>query len=132
MATLTAGTGTLSEGADTLSSGAGAVSEGANTLLAGTATLSEGADTLSEGSGTLLDGANALAEGNRTLADGMAEYKKEAIDKLTDLFDGDISKVKDRLKAMADLGKDYRSFAGISSEMNGTTKFIIETEGVEE
>ena len=62
----------------------------------------------------------------------MAEYKTEAIDKLTDLFDGDIAKAKDRLKAMADLGKEYQSFAGISSEMSGSTKFIIETEGVSE
>ncbi|MCI9074346.1 MAG: hypothetical protein HFH10_00810 [Dorea sp.] len=117
---------------DELSGGAAKLLQGGSQLAAGVSQLAAGADTLNSGAGTLADGANALADGNRTLADGMAEYKTEAIDKLTGLFGGDISKAKDRLKAMADLGKDYKSFAGISSEMNGSTKFIIETEGVNE
>ena len=44
----------------------------------------------------------------------MQEYKEEAIDKLTDLFNGDISGVTDRIDAMTNLAKEYKSFAGIS------------------
>lgn len=136
---LSAGIKQISEGVnalqshnDELSGGAAKLLQGGSQLASGVSQLAAGADTLNSGAGTLADGANALADGNRALADGMAEYKTEAIDKLTGLFDGDISKAKDRLKAMADLGKDYKSFAGISSEMNGSTKFIIETEGISE
>ena len=62
----------------------------------------------------------------------MAQYKEEAIDKLTEMFDGDVTKITDRMKAMTDLGKEYQSFAGIQSGMKGTTKFIIETEGIDD
>ncbi len=129
---LSGGVGRLAAGADALNTGAGTLAEGAVNLNSGAGTLLEGVRTLNDGARALSDGADALADGNRKLADGMAEYKTEAIDKLTDLFDGDIAKAKDRLKAMADLGKEYQSFAGISSEMSGSTKFIIETEGVSE
>ena len=129
---LAGGVGQLATGADALNTGAGTLAEGAGTLNSGAGTLLEGVRTLNDGAKALSEGADVLADGNRTLADGMAEYKTEAIDKLTDLFDGDIAKAKDRLKAMADLGKEYQSFAGISSEMSGSTKFIIETEGVSE
>ena len=61
--------------------------------------------------------ADALAAGNETLAEGMAEYKAEAIDKLTSLFDGDIANVTTRLKAITDAGK--RAF-----EQTGERNFI--------
>ena len=65
-----------------------------------------------------------------TLASGIAEYKSEAIDKLADAFGGDISKVTSRIDAMKELSEDYKSYAGIKDGMNGSTKFIIETESV--
>ncbi|MDO4311541.1 MAG: hypothetical protein Q4C52_00480 [Eubacteriales bacterium] len=129
---LKAGTGQLAAGAGLLAEGASVLGEGVEALNSGAISLKSGTDQLNDGAGTLAEGASALAEGNQTLADGMSEYKTEAIDKLTDLFDGDIAKVTDRLKAMTDLGKEYKSFAGIHSNMSGTTKFIIETEGVDE
>ena len=58
--------------------------------------------------------------------------KEEAIDKLTDLFNGDISGVTDRIDAMSNLAREYKSFAGISDGVSGTTKFIIETEGIDD
>ena len=36
-----------------------------------------------------------------------------------------------RIDAMSELGKSYKSFAGIKEGMEGSTKFIIETKGVE-
>lgn len=87
---------------------------------------------MDEGAGTLKDGAKDLAEGNQTLAEGMVEYKAEAIDKITSMFRGDITKIADRLQAMTELGQDYKSFAGIKDSMNGSTKFIIETEGIDD
>lgn len=129
--TVNGGVEELKKHNDELSGGAVRLLQGGSQLASGVSQLAAGADTLNSGAGTLASGADALASGNQALADGMAQYKAEAIDKLTDLFDGDISKAKDRLKAMADLGKDYQSFAGISSDMSGSTKFIIETEGID-
>ena len=116
---------TLKDGGSQLASGVSQLASGANQVA-------DGAGTLAGGTQTLLDGANTLADGNQTLADGMQEYKEEAIDKLTDLFNGDISGVTDRIDAMTNLAKEYKSFAGISDGVSGTTKFIIETEGIDD
>ena len=124
-APLMAGVTSLKDGGSQLASGVSQLSSGANQVA-------DGAGTLSNGTQTLLDGANTLADGNQTLADGMQEYKEEAIDKLTDLFNGDISGVTDRIDAMTNLAKEYKSFAGISDGVSGTTKFIIETEGIDD
>jgi len=123
--TLNAGLTTLKDGDSQLASGVSQLASGANQVA-------DGAGTLAGGTQTLLDGANTLADGNQTLADGMQEYKEEAIDKLTDLFNGDISAVTDRIDAMTNLAKEYKSFAGISDGVSGTTKFIIETEGIDD
>lgn len=124
-APLMAGVTSLKDGGSQLTSGVSQLASGANQVA-------DGAGTLSNGTQTLLDGANTLADGNQTLADGMQEYKEEAIDKLTDLFNGDISSVTDRIDAMSNLAKEYNSFAGISDGVSGTTKFIIETEGIDD
>lgn len=129
---LSAGVATLSESVASLKAGTTQLSAGAGTLAAGANTLGSGVTALDEGAGTLKDGADALAEGNQTLAEGMAEYKAEAIDKLTSMFRGDITKIADKLQAMTELGQDYKSFAGIKDDMNGSTKFIIETEGIDD
>ena len=123
--TLNAGLTTLKDGGSQLASGVSQLASGANQVA-------DGAGTLAGGTQTLLDGANTLADGNQTLADGMQEYKEEAIDKLTDLFNGDISGVTDRIDAMTNLAKEYKSFAGIGDGVSGTTKFIIETEGIDD
>lgn len=130
--TLSDGANSLASGSQTLAVGTKSLYDGTGTLYDGSNTLSDGANTLANGTQTLLDGANALADGNQTLADGMQEYKEEAIDKLTDLFNGDISSVTDRIDAMSNLAKEYKSFAGISDGVSGTTKFIIETEGIDD
>lgn len=124
-APLMAGVTSLKDGGSQLASGVSQLASGANQVA-------DGAGTLSNGTQTLLDGANTLADGNQTLADGMQEYKEEAIDKLIDLFNGDISGVTDRIDAMTNLAKEYKSFAGISDGVSGTTKFIIETEGIDD
>ncbi len=135
---LAAGAGALSEGNQQLFAGAGALLSGNQRLAAGAGALSEGnqqlfagAGTLADGNQQLADGAGALADGNRQLADGMSEFKTSGIDKLTDVFDNDIQSVRSRIDAMSDLGKNYKSFAGIREGMDGSTKFIIETKGVE-
>ncbi|MGN1166425.1 MAG: hypothetical protein ACI4S2_08395 [Lachnospiraceae bacterium] len=122
----------LSGGVKKLSQGAKQVSTGASSLSKGAKTLDEGIDALDEGAGNLFEGTKALAEGITELSDGMSEFKEEGIDKLSDAFNGDFKKAKDRLDAMADLGKAYKSYAGIKDGVDGSTKFIIETVGIEE
>ncbi len=140
------GTSEVSEGASTLAKGAEelnskssllttgtkALKDGGTQLVSGVKELDKGAGAVADGAGKLKDGAGELKDGTLELSDGMSEFKEEGIDKLTETFDGDFQNVKDRLDAMTDMGKAYRSYAGIKKDMDGKTKFIIETEGIDE
>ena len=126
------GASKVDDGAGQLDDGAGKLSGGAGQLDDGAGKLKDGAGQLDDGAGKLKDGAGELKDGTLELSDGMSEFKEEGIDKLTETFDGDFQNVKDRLDAMTDMGKAYRSYAGIKKDMDGKTKFIIETEGIDE
>lgn len=128
---LVSGTESLANGAQSLSDGAATLNASSGLLTSGTAQLKQGGAQLISGTGQLADGANTLAAGNKTLADGMSEFKTSGIDKLTEVFNGDIKNVTARLEAMSELGQSYTSFAGIRDGAKGSTKFIIETKGVE-
>lgn len=126
------GAAKLDDGAGKLDDGTGKLNDGAGKLDDGAAKLDDGAGKLDNGAGKLNDGAGALSDGTLELSDGMSEFKEEGIDKLTETFDGNFQNVKDRLDAMSDMSKAYKSYAGIKKGMDGKTKFIIETEGMEE
>ena len=78
-----------------------------------------------------MSGIGELSDGGNELKDGMKKFNDEGIQKLTDVMDGDLGNILDRLNRLADLSKNYNSFTGISDEMDGEVKFIIETEGIE-
>lgn len=128
---LVAGTSKLKEGGNQLAAGVGQLAAGASSAATGAGEVAKGAGALKTGADTLADGAGTLADGNKTLADGMAEFKTSGIDKIADVFSGDIENVTSRIDAMMTLGRNYKSFAGIKEDMAGSTKFIIETEGVD-
>lgn len=128
---LVAGTSKLKEGGNQLATGVGQLAAGASAAVTGAGEVAKGAGALKTGADTLADGAGTLADGNKTLADGMEEFKTSGIDKIADVFGGDIENVTSRINAMMTLGRNYKSFAGIKEDMAGSTKFIIETEGVD-
>lgn len=128
---LVAGTLKLKEGGNQLATGVGQLAAGASSAATGAGEVATGAGALKTGADTLADGAGTLADGNKTLADGMSEFKTSGIDKIADVFSGDIENVTSRIDAMMTLGRNYKSFAGIKEDMAGSTKFIIETEGVD-
>lgn len=131
-AKLNEGAGTLKDGAGTLSDGAVTLDDGMGTLDDGIGTLQDGACTLKDGAVTLDDGMGTLDDGALELLNGMFEFDEEGISKLTDLFGDDVQDVVDRLKAVADAGKEYNTFTRLPENVDGSVKFIIKTEGVEQ
>ena len=117
------GTVKLVEGTGTLNDGAASLNDGVSTLKSGVVTLKDGVLTLDEGAGT-------LDEGALTLMDGMFEFDEEGIGRLTELFGDDVQDVTDRLKAVADAGKEYSTFTELPEGMDGSVKFVIRTEGI--
>ena len=65
------------------------------------------------------------------LSDGLVKFNEEGIEKLVQAVDGDVSGLITRIKATSDVSKDYKSFSGISDNMDGSVKFIYKTESIE-
>ena len=131
-AELKAGALNLKDGANELSVGADALASGSITLKDGAEELYRGTGDLMDGAGKLKDGAKELSDGTVTLSDGMAEYSGEGIGKLLDaLDDADLTSVYKRLDAMIDAAGQYKSFTGVSDEMDGDVTFLIRTESIE-
>ena len=135
-ATFYYGLNTYTEKVSEASSGASQLKAGSDTLKAGTAQLSAGAAELYNGILTLKDGAPALVsgvtqlrDGSMTLSDGLKAFKEQGVDKLTDAAGG-ISNLITRFKATVDVSKDYKTFTGLSSDMDGQVKFIYRTDSI--
>ena len=126
-ATLSAGSGTLKTGTTQLKEGTARLVEGTGKLDEGALTLTDGVDTLENGAHSLQEGALALDEGAGTLKDGMFRFDEEGISKLADIFGDNTKTVTDRLKAVADSGKEYKTFTRLPEGMDGSVKFIIKT-----
>lgn len=109
----------------------GELRSGASDLSSGASKLSGGGNTLAQGGDALIQGIGELANGGRDLKSGMEEFDRGAIEKLSNVFDGNIKSLMDRLDAMKSLADDYKSYAGAPDSMPGSVKFIIETEEVE-
>ena len=124
------GTVELKNGASQLSSGAGELKDGTSQLSSGASELKEGIFTLKNGVPALVDGVSQLKDGSMELSDGLKEFNDEGISKITELFDGNLSELAPRLKAMIDVSKRYKSYSGLTDEMDGEVKFIYKTEEI--
>lgn len=119
-------------GAVQLRNGADELLGGANDLYAGTEDLYDGVGTLSDGSDALIDGVRQLRDGAKEMKDGLVKFDEEAISKITEAFDEEDADILiDRLKAIVNVSKGYRSYAGIADDMEGNVKFIFKIDGIE-
>ena len=104
--------------------------EGTGTLHNGAKTLADGTAALYDGAAALKDGAEELSAGCLALKDGLFRFDEEGISKLTELAGEDTGEVFERLEAVLDAGKAYKTFGGLAEGMDGSVKFIIKTDGV--
>lgn len=125
------GTTQLKKGSSSLKQGADKLKSSTNELSRGTKTLFNGAETLKDGSCVLLDGVNQLKEGSMTLCDGLKKFKKEGVDVLVNAVEGDVKGLINRLKAISKVDGRYKSYSGISKDMDGKVDFIFKTHSVE-
>ncbi len=129
--TLRSGAGELKNGSSQLEAGAKKLSSGAKTLDSGTGELVTGIFKLKSGSGALIDGITKLKEGSMTLNKGMKEYKEKGVDKLKKAADGDLKSLVERIKAISDVSKNYKSYSGLADDADGKVDFIFKTDGIE-
>ncbi len=103
---------------------------GLSKYTAGVSNIKDGALKLKSSVPSLTDGITELRDGAMKLSAGLKEFNEEGIQKLVNVMDGDIGSLTVRIKATADVSKDYKSFAGISDDMDGQVKFIYRTEEI--
>ena len=125
---LKANSSTLVAGVKTLQGGTNQLASGLNTL--GTQ-MSSGAAQLSLNSAALREGAATLQSGARELADGMEKFDREGTSKLKSTVEDELGDVLDRFDALTSDDCTYTTFSGKDSGMEGTVKFVIETEAIE-
>ena len=132
---LLSGAEKLKGSSSTLAAGAGTLQSGTNQLASGLNTLgsqmSAGAAKLSANSNALREGASSLSEGAKKLADGMDQFDKEGTSKLKSTVEDEFGDVLDRLKALTSDDCTYNTCSGKDSKMDGSVKFVIETEAIE-
>lgn len=126
----TAGVASAKAGADKLTSGAETLYNGTVPLSKGVGTLYDGILSMQNGAPALIDGVTALRDGAMSLSDGLSELNEKGIRKLTDLVDGDLSTLTERLRATVETAQGYTSFAGIADDMVGEVKFIYRTDSI--
>ena len=132
-----AGASQLHSGTTSLKDGAWALSAGSSKLHSGTTSLSQGAVQLTDGilkmkngMPALTDGVTKLRDGSMTLSDGLKTFNAEGISKITSLKDTELGTIAARLQAMSDVSKHYKSYSGLTDEMDGEVKFIYKTKEI--
>ena len=61
----------------------------------------------------------------------MKEYKEKGVDKLKKAADGDLKSLVERIKAISDVSKNYKSYSGLADDADGKVDFIFKTDGIE-
>lgn len=129
---LVAGTQKLADGSGKLLAGTDALTDGTSTLSDGAGKLADGTGDLADGTDKLISGIGELLDGSKDLAEGMAKFDEEGIQKLTSLTDGDLGDIVDRLEAVQDYAKAYKSYGGCPAGLECSTKFIYKTDSIGE
>ncbi|MBQ9468927.1 MAG: hypothetical protein IJU52_07980 [Clostridia bacterium] len=126
----TAAVETAKTGADQLYAGVSKLKAGSAALKTGASQLKEGLETLESSLPAMKDGVQALKNGEKTLYDGMETFRKEAVDRLVKLAKEDLSVLTERLRASAELAREYNTYSGLADGMTGSVKYIIRTEEI--
>lgn len=126
----TDGVAAAADGAADLASGASDLKDGTGQLRSGAETLYDGVLQMKQGVPALLDGVEQLKDGAMQLSDGLKQFDEEGIQKIVDLFDGDLDSLLERVRATLDVSKNYQNFSGISKAMAGQVKFIYRTDEI--
>lgn len=126
LATYTAGVSSAQAGAAKLTSGAAELKAGTAKLYSGTIELYDGVRTMQSSMPELIDGVQELTDGSKELHDGIVKLNDEGIQKIIDAFDGDLTDLADRLKALRDMAEDEKIFSGVDEQ----PRFIYKSAGI--
>lgn len=126
----TGGVEKATNGAKELYLGANQLKAGTEELKLGSEKLYNGVLKLQDGTSVLVGGVSELKDGAVKLSGGLKKLNDEGVSKIIKLVNGDIKGLATRIKATADVSKNYKNFSGISDDMDGQVKFIYRTDEI--
>lgn len=126
----TGGVEKATNGAKELYLGANQLKAGTEELKLGSEKLYNGVLKLQDGTSVLVGGVSELKNGAVKLSGGLKKLNDEGVSKIIKLVNGDIKGLATRIKATADVSKNYKNFSGISDDMDGQVKFIYRTDEI--
>lgn len=116
-----------------LTASSGSFRKATKSLASGTSKLLSGVQKLAGSTGQVSDGISKLSDGALDLYDGMKQFQEEGTGKLVDtvssLLDGG-DDLQNRAKAVNKAAENYKSFSGVTDEMDGSVKFIMTTQEI--
>ena len=121
----------LQPGVSTLYDGANLLSTSVKQLYEGTKPTAKDVNTLLSGTDQLASGIGELQTGAETLSSGMKQFNDEAISKVSDFVNGDLTTITERIKATVNLAKEYNIYSDAVEGKSTSVKFIYETDGIE-
>lgn len=128
---------TLKTSGRKLQKAGGKLKKSVTTVKKGVRSLDKGGKSLVKASGKLVTGVNKLTtasgelnRGSNKLSEGASEFNREGIEEINRIYEDDMKVFLDRLKAIRQAGKAYKSFSGVAGGMDGDVKFVIETEEI--
>lgn len=135
--TLSTGAETLKKSGASLKRGVKELNKNAKLFKTSTSQLQKGANALLDGAKTLNSaapevkkGISALASGSSALTGGLKTFKSEGTEKMKETYEDNIKTVINRFRSMTGENARYESFTGISDDMEGSVKFIFQTEEI--
>lgn len=120
----------LQPGVSTLYDGANLLSTSVNQLYEGTKPTAKDVNTLLSGTDQLESGIGELQTGAETLSSGMKQFNDEAISKVSDFVNGDLTTITEKIKATVNLAKEYNIYSDAVEGKSTSVKFIYETDGI--
>ncbi len=118
-------------GSKDLAIGSNELKGGSQQLKDGAQQLYDGISSFQSGSSALVDGVSQLKDGGMQLSEGMKQFNEDGIQKITEAFQGDLSQLAARLKALGDVSRSYQNYSGIADGMSGSVKFVYRTASIE-
>ena len=118
-------------GSKDLAIGSNELKGGSQQLKDGAQQLYDGISSFRSGSSALVDGVSQLKDGGMQLSEGMKQFNEDGIQKITEAFQGDLSQLAARLKALGDVSRSYQNYSGIADGMSGSVKFVYRTASIE-
>lgn len=130
-ATLKTSSGKLVKASKKMKKSVATVNQGVKKLDKGGKSLKKATNKLVSGVDKLDTASDKLKDGSKTLSKGVKKFNDKGVTKLNDAYEDNMKGLLDRVKAVCQVGKDYKSFSGAAAGMDGEVKFVIETEGIE-